>query len=331
MRYRKNFGIFGGKEKRPPLGPPPMPRTQARPTMFQTAEGKKIRRDEIRLMMDEHARDLYKEAAKEEKKIYAHSKIIAQDMREKADRIQLMSEEEYCDYTGKCTYKKMNPNPMPSFSALAPHLAYGAASGAAFFASAFLLDRLKDRLKKRKTAKNPLSEKETKFLMSVLMTRMRELQNFLNQEKLLDAFYVATDALTIINVLTNFSELPANAMAAVENIKTEVFAFLNDIHGGIANALKPLPVRKEFYGLDFPEFTLAQNPDVVSQIMAFESGELDPDGVLDLFSHLIKTGMLYSLQGFYQRTARDLIRAGYLTPQGEIIKGFGSPKHPPGD
>jgi hypothetical protein len=58
-------------------------------------------------------------------------------------------------------------------------------------------------------------------------------------------------------------------------------------------------------------------PDV-DQIIAFESGELEADGVLELFSGLIASGLAWSLQGTYGRTARDLIEAGYITPEGEL-------------
>lgn len=57
----------------------------------------------------------------------------------------------------------------------------------------------------------------------------------------------------------------------------------------------------------------------VDKVIAFESGELDEDGVLDLFAELIETGQAWSLQGVYGRTAAALIDAGYLTPAGERI------------
>ena len=51
--------------------------------------------------------------------------------------------------------------------------------------------------------------------------------------------------------------------------------------------------------------------DQVSQIMAFESGELDEDGVIELFQELIDSGLAWQLQGSYGRTARALIDNGY--------------------
>lgn len=57
--------------------------------------------------------------------------------------------------------------------------------------------------------------------------------------------------------------------------------------------------------------------DVVSKIMDFESGQLDSEEVLDLFSDLVRTGMAWQLQGSYGRTAHSLIEAGFLTEDGD--------------
>jgi hypothetical protein len=50
--------------------------------------------------------------------------------------------------------------------------------------------------------------------------------------------------------------------------------------------------------------------DVSGDIIAYESGELDEDGVVDLFQRLIDNGMAWRLQGHYGRTAKALIDAG---------------------
>lgn len=60
--------------------------------------------------------------------------------------------------------------------------------------------------------------------------------------------------------------------------------------------------------------------DLVSQIMSFESGELDDKGMLNLFSELVKTGKAWSLQGSYGRSATQLIESGYLSKKGKILK-----------
>ena len=57
-------------------------------------------------------------------------------------------------------------------------------------------------------------------------------------------------------------------------------------------------------------------PDV-EKIIAFENGELDEDGVLDLFAGLISSGLVWSLQGAYGRTAAALIEGGWITPEGD--------------
>ena len=50
--------------------------------------------------------------------------------------------------------------------------------------------------------------------------------------------------------------------------------------------------------------------DAVSFIMAFEDGELGEDEVIAGFQDLINSGLAWSLQGSYGRTAKGLIDAG---------------------
>lgn len=52
--------------------------------------------------------------------------------------------------------------------------------------------------------------------------------------------------------------------------------------------------------------------DTVSAIMAFESGDLDEEGIIALFQDLVDTGLAWKLQGSYGRTARALIERGYI-------------------
>ena len=52
--------------------------------------------------------------------------------------------------------------------------------------------------------------------------------------------------------------------------------------------------------------------DIVGQIMAFEQGELEDGEVYALFQFLLDSGMIYSLQGSFQRMAEDLLLAGMI-------------------
>ena len=58
--------------------------------------------------------------------------------------------------------------------------------------------------------------------------------------------------------------------------------------------------------------------DLITTIVAFESGELNDADTIVLFSNLIKTGLVNHLQGSYGRGARNLVLQGYLNNRGEI-------------
>jgi hypothetical protein len=53
--------------------------------------------------------------------------------------------------------------------------------------------------------------------------------------------------------------------------------------------------------------------DEVGQIIAYEQGELDGEQTIELFQHLINSGLVWKLQGHYGRTAKALIEGGYCT------------------
>lgn len=57
----------------------------------------------------------------------------------------------------------------------------------------------------------------------------------------------------------------------------------------------------------------AANPfNVAAALWDYETGALDLEQVVELFQHLVDTGLAWSLQGHYGRTAAALIEAGHV-------------------
>jgi len=50
-----------------------------------------------------------------------------------------------------------------------------------------------------------------------------------------------------------------------------------------------------------------------TQIIAFENGELDNDEIVALFQELCDSGLIYDLQGSYQRIAQQLVNEGLIS------------------
>jgi len=65
--------------------------------------------------------------------------------------------------------------------------------------------------------------------------------------------------------------------------------------------------------------TLTDTMDDLTEIIAYENGELDTDQQIALFANLVKTGMAWSHQGCYGRAAQRLIDAGIISRSGEVI------------
>lgn len=53
---------------------------------------------------------------------------------------------------------------------------------------------------------------------------------------------------------------------------------------------------------------------LADSIIAYESGELSDEETVRLFQRLVDSGMAWTLQGHYGRTAKRLIDAGLVTP-----------------
>lgn len=52
--------------------------------------------------------------------------------------------------------------------------------------------------------------------------------------------------------------------------------------------------------------------DVVDDIIAYEQGELGEEATLELFQHLLDSGMVWKLQGSYGRVAAHLLEIGAI-------------------
>jgi hypothetical protein len=57
---------------------------------------------------------------------------------------------------------------------------------------------------------------------------------------------------------------------------------------------------------------------LVDNIIAYEQGELNDREVVCLFADLVRSGMAWSLQGSYGRTANALIKEGWFDREGNL-------------
>lgn len=61
------------------------------------------------------------------------------------------------------------------------------------------------------------------------------------------------------------------------------------------------------------------NKQIADRLIDFELGLLNEQEILQLFSALIKSGMAWTLQGNYGRTAAYLIKSGIIDEKGQIL------------
>jgi hypothetical protein len=59
--------------------------------------------------------------------------------------------------------------------------------------------------------------------------------------------------------------------------------------------------------------TTAQH-DIVSDLMAYENGEMEYEDVITLFQNLLDTGTIYHLQGSYGHQMQRFLNSGEVRP-----------------
>lgn len=64
--------------------------------------------------------------------------------------------------------------------------------------------------------------------------------------------------------------------------------------------------------------------DLTSKLIDFEAGNMEPDEVLELFAHLVKTGLAWELQGMYGRIAKQMLRDGWINKEGNVLEVHGA-------
>ena len=62
-----------------------------------------------------------------------------------------------------------------------------------------------------------------------------------------------------------------------------------------------------------------QRPDTLALLVAYERGDISDADALGLLADLIRTGLAWTLQGHYGRTAAHLIEAGHISEDGTVL------------
>lgn len=64
------------------------------------------------------------------------------------------------------------------------------------------------------------------------------------------------------------------------------------------------------------------NPmNLMSQILDYEAGILEEDEMVEFFQDLYETGLLWQLQGAYQREFMRMVEAGHIIVPGGVSHG----------
>lgn len=58
--------------------------------------------------------------------------------------------------------------------------------------------------------------------------------------------------------------------------------------------------------------------DYIDSIIAYEQGDMTEQDMVYFFAELIKSGIVWELQGHYGRTASALIREGWIDSEGNV-------------
>jgi hypothetical protein len=64
--------------------------------------------------------------------------------------------------------------------------------------------------------------------------------------------------------------------------------------------------------------------DDLDAILLIEGGSEHPAETLEAWATLIRSGTVWKLQGFYQRGATELVKAGWISPDGKVLSNESS-------